>query len=125
MLMTQSEPRLCLSCHSYPPGLGHCLGREAQGVVVADRYKDYTDISELPKHRQLEIRRFFMDYKMNENKEVKVDEILGAAEAKKAVTEAMVGPGQPSVTKQCCLPLYNHCCWQSLLQRCLAYHVWP
>lgn len=34
--------------------------------------------------------RFFEDYKKNENKEVKVDEILGAVEARKAIKESMV-----------------------------------
>lgn len=34
--------------------------------------------------------RFFEDYKKNENKEVKVDEFLGAEVARKTVTDAMV-----------------------------------
>lgn len=34
--------------------------------------------------------RFFEDYKKNENKEVKVDEILGAEEARKTISESMV-----------------------------------
>ena len=33
---------------------------------------------------------FFEDYKKNENKEVKVDEILGREEALKAIRDAMV-----------------------------------
>jgi inorganic pyrophosphatase len=42
-------------------------------AVHADdpEYKHITDVSELPKHRILEIRRFFEDYKKNENKEVR------------------------------------------------------
>jgi inorganic pyrophosphatase len=35
------------------------------------------------------IRRFFEDYKKNENKEVQVDEIYGAEEALQAVKHAM------------------------------------
>ena len=37
-------------------------------------------------------RRFFEDYKKNEKKEVVVDDILGADAARKAISEAMVGP---------------------------------
>jgi inorganic pyrophosphatase len=35
--------------------------------------------------------RFFEDYKKNENKHVRVDEILGAEEAIKAVKDGLVG----------------------------------
>lgn len=44
-------------------------------AVHADdpEYRHFEDISELPKHRLNEIRRFFEDYKKNENKDVKVN----------------------------------------------------
>jgi len=49
-------------------------------AVHADdpEYRHFEDISELPKHRLNEIRRFFEDYKKNENKDVKVGGVKGA-----------------------------------------------
>ena len=65
-------------------------------AVHADdpEFKGFTDISQLPPHRLAEIKRFFEDYKKNEHKEVKVDDILGAEAARKAVIEALVRVGR-------------------------------
>ena len=87
-------------------------------AVHADdpEFRGFNDISELPKHRLAEIRRceelgssvpaqhtwssaeaapvhrFFEDYKKNENKEVKVDEILGVEAALQTIRDSMVSP---------------------------------
>ncbi|KAK8485902.1 hypothetical protein V6N13_028130 [Hibiscus sabdariffa] len=60
-------------------------------AVCADdpEYKHYNDIKDLPPHRLTEIRRFFEDYKKNENKEVAVDEFLPATAAVEAVQYSM------------------------------------
>ncbi|XP_042450781.1 soluble inorganic pyrophosphatase PPA1-like [Zingiber officinale] len=60
-------------------------------AVCADdpEYRHYNDISELPPHRLAEIRRFFEDYKKNENKEVAVDDFLPAKSAREAVQHSM------------------------------------
>ncbi|KAK9154241.1 hypothetical protein Sjap_001721 [Stephania japonica] len=60
-------------------------------AVCADdpEYRHYTDIKELPPHRLAEIRRFFEEYKKNENKEVEVDDFLPASIAYKAVEHSM------------------------------------
>ncbi len=47
------------------------------------------DISELPEHHLLELRRFFTDYKKLENKEVKVEDFIHRLEAIEIVSEAI------------------------------------
>ena len=42
---------------------------------------DYTDHSQLPQHVVRELKRFFQDYKVLENKMVEVEDILGPKEA--------------------------------------------
>ncbi|GMP35345.1 hypothetical protein CsSME_00007816 [Camellia sinensis var. sinensis] len=60
-------------------------------AVCADdpEYRHYTDIKELPPHRLAEIRRFFEDYKKNENKEVAVNDFLPSATAHEAIQHSM------------------------------------
>ncbi|KAK2981959.1 hypothetical protein RJ640_019179 [Escallonia rubra] len=60
-------------------------------AVCADdpEYRHYTDINQLAPHRLAEIRRFFEDYKKNENKEVAVNEFLPSATAHDAIQYSM------------------------------------
>jgi len=51
-------------------------------------YSHYGDIAELPPHRLSEIRRFFQDYKVLENKTVDVDRVRGRAAAEEVVKAA-------------------------------------
>ncbi|TVU19549.1 hypothetical protein EJB05_35701 [Eragrostis curvula] len=60
-------------------------------AVCADdpEYRHFRDINELSPHRLQEIKRFFEDYKKNENKEVAVNEFLPAADAREAIQYSM------------------------------------
>ena len=50
---------------------------------------DYTDAAQLPSHLLREVKRFFQDYKVLENKQVIVDEPLGAAQALEVINDAL------------------------------------
>lgn len=50
---------------------------------------DYRDHGELPAHTLREVKRFFQDYKLLENKTVEIDEFFGVADAAKIVREAL------------------------------------
>jgi inorganic pyrophosphatase len=52
-------------------------------------YAHYTDIAELPPHRLRELERFFLDYKVLEEKVVEVDRIRGRADAEKVIRDAV------------------------------------
>ncbi|XP_073149903.1 soluble inorganic pyrophosphatase 4-like [Henckelia pumila] len=60
-------------------------------AVCADdpEFRHHKDIKDLPPHRLAEIRRFFEDYKKNENKEVAVEDFLPAEAAIDAVRHSM------------------------------------
>ncbi|KAG0481112.1 hypothetical protein HPP92_011970 [Vanilla planifolia] len=61
-------------------------------AVCADdpEYHHYNDLKELSPHRLNEIRRFFEDYKKNENKEVAVNDFLPASTAHEAIQHSML-----------------------------------
>ncbi|KAL9245877.1 hypothetical protein vseg_019477 [Gypsophila vaccaria] len=60
-------------------------------AVCADdpEFRHYTELDELPPHRLAEIRRFFEDYKKNENKTVAVNDFLPASDAISAIKYSM------------------------------------
>ena len=50
---------------------------------------DYTEHTQLPAHQLREIKRFFEDYKILENKQVVVEDFMGPDEAIKILEEAL------------------------------------
>jgi inorganic pyrophosphatase len=94
VLMQEPVVPMCfLRCR--PIGLMQMIDQgERDDKVIAvhvddPEYRAFTDISQLPQHRLMEIKRFFEDYKKNEHKEVLVDEFLGAEEARKSVRDSL------------------------------------
>ena len=67
-------------------------GRDDKIVAVHlddPEYADYVDIAELPAHRLKELERFFLDYKVLENKAVNVDALKGPAAAHEVIRAAV------------------------------------
>ena len=59
-------------------------------VSVKDpAFADYTDKSQLPAHLLREVKRFFQDYKVLENKQVVIEDLLGPSEAIGIINEAL------------------------------------
>lgn len=67
---------------------------EADDKIIAVALNDMSvnhinDISELPPHTTVEIRRFFEDYKKLENKQVVVEDFMGKTDAIRIVQESI------------------------------------
>lgn len=52
-------------------------------------FNSYHHIDELPEHRLRELRRFFQDYKILEEKQVEVQDFLGPDQAKQIIVDAV------------------------------------
>jgi len=59
-------------------------------VAVGDpEFNSFREADELPSHRLMMLRRFFLDYKMLENKSVEVDEFQSSEVAKPVIEDAL------------------------------------
>jgi len=52
-------------------------------------YADYRDVAQLPPHRVRELERFFLDYKVLENKKVNVENMRGPRDAERVIRDAV------------------------------------
>ena len=60
------------------------------GVHIDDpQVAHYRDIAELPPHVLAEVKRFFLDYKVLEEKEVAIEALRGHAEAERCIRDAV------------------------------------
>jgi inorganic pyrophosphatase len=49
----------------------------------------YTDHKQLPEHTLKEVKRFFQDYKVLENKQVVIDDFMGPSDATRIIVDAL------------------------------------
>jgi inorganic pyrophosphatase len=66
-------------------------GRDDKVIAVHiddPEYAHYQDVTELPPHRLKELQRFFLDYKVLENKGVNVEQLRGRLDAQGVIRDA-------------------------------------
>lgn len=92
ILVWMQEPVVPMSIlNARPIGMLHMIDQgEIDEKIVAvhvddPEYAGYTDIDQLPGHRQRELQRFFADYKQLEGKVVEVDLIAGPERAREVI----------------------------------------
>jgi len=95
-LVLGQEPLVPL-CIVHARAIGVMRMRDDKGIddkliavnIHDPAFADYTHHDQLPAHRLREIKRFFQDYKVLENKEVLIEDFQGPAEALAIVREAI------------------------------------
>ncbi len=96
VLVLMQEPVLPLSLlHVRPIGMMEMIdqGQADEKIICVHlddpAFNSYYHIWELPEHRLRELRRFFLDYKILEEKKVEVHDFLGPDKVRAVVKRAM------------------------------------
>ena len=88
------DPLVLVRC--YPIGVLKMIdGGKIDEKIIAIPFSDptysaYKDLGEIPDHMSREISHFFEVYKMLENKETSVNEIMGREEAERIIEESIL-----------------------------------
>ncbi len=84
-------------------------GGETDDKIIAVNVGDpgfnhYSHIDQLPPHTLINLQRFFKDYKKLEEKDVKIEMLLGPVDAKRIIIEAMqlYQKEKENLIKPCC-----------------------
>jgi inorganic pyrophosphatase len=96
-ILVLSQEELHPLCMVQCKAIGMMSMRDEKGQddkIIAVHYNDpaynsYDDISALPRHIVKELKRFFQDYKLLEQKEVIVDTLRGRIDANNAIRDAI------------------------------------
>ncbi len=94
VLTSLTLPHLCLVDATVIGVMRMVDQGEADDKIIAVATHDESvnhmkDVTDLPPHTEKQIRRFFMDYKTLEEKEVKVEKFLGREDAMRIVQESI------------------------------------
>lgn len=95
LLLCSEKIRPMTMVRCYPIGVMTMMdsGRSDEKIIAVPfddpTYNNYTDISQIPKHKFDEIRHFFEVYKELEGKETVVNEMNGAEEARSVIQKAI------------------------------------
>lgn len=95
LVLMQEEVVPLSMLRARPIGLMNMLdqGQKDEKIICVHlddpAFKGYHHIQELPEHRLRELKRFFLDYKKLEEKEVLVQDFLGPDEARRVIVESI------------------------------------